>query len=370
MKIFALIGCLGLLFFPLACSKVYTLQPLSNSSTPTLTPTSTATIPICNGGMVTTLAGSGSAGNTNATGTAASFSGPYGICADSAGNVYVGDNGNDMIRKITPGGVVSTLAGGSQGAVNGIGTAASFSGPDGVAVDTAGNVYVADTGNCMIRKITPAGLVSTLAGAGSPGYINATGTAAAFYAPYGVAVDTSGNVYVADTYNLVIRKITPGGVVTTLAGSGFQGSVNATGTAASFNYPFDVAVDASGNVYVADTFNYLIREITPGGLVTTLAGTGGKGANNGPAATATFFDPRGVAVDSSDDVYVSDNGNNMVRVIVPGAGVFTLAGQLTAGAVNATGTAASFDLPEQIAVDPFCNVYVTDWENQLIRKIH
>jgi streptogramin lyase len=213
--------------------------------------------------VVTTLAGSGSAGSTNGTGTAASFNQPYGVAVDASGNVYVAEYAGSLIRKITSGGVVTTLAGsGSAGADNGTGTAASFYYPVGVAVDASGNVYVADAGNNLIRKITSGGVVTTLAGTGSAGADNGTGTAASFSNPIGVWVDASGNVYVADEYNNLIRKITSGGVVTTLAGSGSAGAGNGTGTAASFYSPTGVAVDTSGNVYVADANNNLIRKIT------------------------------------------------------------------------------------------------------------
>ncbi|MSU28557.1 MAG: hypothetical protein EXS27_11680, partial [Pedosphaera sp.] len=181
--------------------------------------------------------------------------------------VYVGDYFNDRIRKINPAGVVTTLAGSSRGSVNGTGTAAQFNQPHGVAVDGAGNVYVADSSNQRIRKITPAGVVTTLAGS-SGGFADGTGTAAQFANPYGVAVDGAGNVYVADQLNNRIRKITPAGEVTTLAG-GSQGFADGTGTAAQFANPFGVAVDGAGNVYVADELNHRIRKIiTSGGLPT------------------------------------------------------------------------------------------------------
>jgi len=217
--------------------------------------------------VVTTLAGSGSQGSANGTGTAASFAWPAGAAVDGSGNVYVADTFNHLIRKITSAGVVTTLAGtGSSGSANGTGTAASFNNPWGVAVDGSGNVYVADQSNHLIRKITAAGVVTTLAGTGSAGSANGTGTAASFNYHWGVAVDGSGNVYVGDSNNHLIRKITSAGVVTTLAGSGSSGSADGTGTAASFRYPTGVAVDGSGNVYVGDLGNHLIRKIT-----TTLA---------------------------------------------------------------------------------------------------
>ena len=217
----------------------------------------------------------GSRGSTDGTGSAARFFGPTGVAVDAAANVYVSDQLNHTIRKITPAAVVSTLAGlaGSPGSTDGTGSAARFFQPLGVAVDAAGNVYVADTNNQTIRKITPAGVVSTLAGlANSQGSTDGTGSAARFFAPTSVAVDAVGDVYVADDSNHTIRKITPAGVVSTLAGlAGSAGSADGTGSAARFFNPFGVAVDAAGNVYVADTGNNSIRKITPAGVVTTFA---------------------------------------------------------------------------------------------------
>ncbi|MBV5343629.1 putative Ig domain-containing protein, partial [bacterium] len=208
----------------------------------------------------------GTAGSTDGTGTAASFNYPSGLDVDAAGNIYVADYGNNKIRKITPAGVVSTFAGtGTSGSTDGAGTTAKFWAPSGVALDAAGNIYVADYVNHKIRKITPAGVVSTLAGTGTAGSTNGTGTAASFNYPSGLAVDAAGYVYVSDQHNLKIRKITPAGVVSTLAGSGTLGSTNGDLTTSRFNYPYGVAVDATGNVYVSDTDNRKIRKIAPFG---------------------------------------------------------------------------------------------------------
>jgi sugar lactone lactonase YvrE len=224
------------------------------------------------GGAVTTLAGlAGKWGSADGTGSAARFYQPFGVAVDSAGTVYVADTYNHTIRKVTPGGVVTTLAGNASivdqggfpigGYADGTGGAARFYRPNGVAVDSAGNVYVADTDNNTIRKVTPGGAVTTLAGlAGSPGTNDGTGSAAWFCNPCGVAVDSAANVYVADTGNSTIRKVTPGGAVTTLAGLGrSRGSVDGTGSGARFNTPTGVAVDSAANVYVADSWNYTIR---------------------------------------------------------------------------------------------------------------
>ena len=206
----------------------------------------------------------------------------------------------------TPIVTVSTLAGSTYGYTDGTGTSAQFNNPIGVAVDGAGNVYVADRYNHRIRKITTSGVVSTLAGSGTSGYADGTGTSAQFSNPTGVAVDGAGNVYVADQVNHRIRKITTSGVVSTLAGSGTSGYTDGTGTSAQFNYPTGVAVDGAGNVYVADQGNHRIRKITTSGVVSTLAGSGTSGYTDGTGTSAKFSYPTGVAVDGAGNVYVAD----------------------------------------------------------------
>jgi len=325
-------------------------------------------------GVVTTLAGSTTCGSPiDDTGAAARFDRPNGVAVDSAGNVYVADTYNCVIRKITPDGVVATLAGSTTCGpiVNGTGTAAQFDSPAGVAVDGAGNIYVADTGNNAIRKITPAGVVKTLAG-GSFGHANGTGSAAQFFAPSGVAVDGMGNIYVADTDNLTIRKITPGGVVTTPVGlAGNAGSADGTGSAARFNYPQGVAADNAGNIYVADTNNNNIRKITSGNVVSTLAGMGStSGSTDGTGSAARFNDPIGVAMDNAGNFYIADTENDTIRKITAAGVVSTLAGLAgQPGNINGTGSAARFNSPWAVAVDQAGNVYVADTGNLIIRKI-
>ena len=327
-------------------------------------------------GVVTTLAGlAGAAGSTDGTGSAAQFRNPQGVAVDSAGNVYVADTQNHTIRKITPGGGVTTLAGlaGSTGNTDANGSAARFYTPNSVAVDSTGNVYVADTSNEAIRKITPGGVVTTLAG-GTFGSADGTGSAAQFYFLQGVAVDANGIVYVADGYygaSGSIRKITPSGVVTTLAGLANEGgSTDGTGSAARFVSPYGVAVDSTGNLYVSDSYNCTIRKVTPGGDVSTLAGTAGLGSANGTGAAARFNGPTGMAVDSATNVYVADRNNHTIRKITPAGDVSTLAGLAgNSGNTDGTGSAARFYLPVGLAVDPAGNVYVADTQNGVIRKI-
>jgi sugar lactone lactonase YvrE len=276
-------------------------------------------------------------------GTAASFYSPQGVAVDSSGNVYVADTNNNKIRKCTSAGVVTTYA----VAIDGTGTGACFDAPGGVAVDASGNVYVADSGNNKIRKLTSAGVGTTLAGSGAYGGADGSGASASFKNPTGVAVDSSGNVYVADSGNNKIRKIDSSGVVSTFADS-----------TAGFNNPASVAVDSSGNVYVADSSNHKIRKIDSAGQVTTLAGSGSAGSADGSGTAAGFYYPRGVAVDSSGNVYVADTDSNKIRKIDSAGKVTTLAG-----------SEASFKNPTGVAVDSSGNVYVADTNNNRIRKI-
>ena len=335
---------------------------------------------------VSTLAGSGSfytdrfvfGGFADGPGTVAQFSTPVGMAIDGSGNVYVADPGNNRIRKITPEGTVTTLAGsGTAGFADGAATVAQFKGPEGVAVDGSGNVYVADTTNNRIRKVTSEGMVTTLAGSGLSGSFNGTGNAAFFAYPKGVALDAAGNVYVADTYTDEIRKVTASGVVTTLAGS-TQGYADGIGTAAKFNFPGSVTVDGAGNVYVADCKNNRIRKVTPEGTVTTLAGSGTAGFADGAATVAQFKGPFGVSVDGYGNVYVADSDNHRIRKVTPDGMVTTLAGGgggldiygvPIGGYADGSGTTAQFAYPFGIAVDGSGNVYVADSYNNRIRKV-
>lgn len=321
---------------------------------------------------ITTFAGQANV-ITGVDGTPGSFNNPYGVAIDAQKNVYVTDTLNNTIRKISPSGAVSTLAGsaGSPGSTNGTGAAARFNFPVGIAVDASGNVFVADSRNFTIRKITPAGEVSTYAGAPfQAGAADGAAASARFFLPYGVAVDGGGNVYVADGGNHTIRKIAPDGTVTTLAGTAqASGFANGSGSAARFNTPWGLSVDASNNVYVADSANNAIRRITPAGVVTTVAGSPSTpGTQDGAVAGARFDQPRGVAVDGAGNIYIADSGKSLLRQITPGGIVSTLAGTPgVVGEVNSVGAAARFYDPYGITADG-ATVYIADTSNNLIRR--
>jgi ATP-dependent protease HslVU (ClpYQ) peptidase subunit len=344
---------------------------------------------------VITLAGGNSSGttsgSTNGVGTAALFATPFGVVVDTSGAVIVSDQGNHKIRLMYPNRTVITLAGGNSsgttsGSSNGVGTAALFNWPRGVAVDTSGAVYVADRNNHKIRLIYPNRTVITLAGGSlsgtTGGSTNGVGTAALFTTPSCVAIDTSGAVFIADTGSHTIRLLFPNRTVITLAGGGLSGiisgSSNGVGTSALFNLPFGVAVDNWGNAIVADFNNHKIRIIYPNRTVITLAGgsaTGNMlGSNDGVGTAALFNDPQGVAIDTSGNVIVNDNAYHKIRLIYPNRTVITLAGGsssgTTSGSTNGVGTAALFANPSGITMDSSGAVIVTDYSNHKVRLIY
>ena len=316
---------------------------------------------------VTTLAG-GVGGSADGIGTSATFFQVAGVAVDPGGNIVVAAWGNSRIRSVTPGGVVSTLAGSASGYANGVGAAAQFFQPSGVAVDSSGNVYVADTNNHRIRKVTPGGAASMLAGSGTASFADGTGGAASFNWPRGVAVDAGGNVFVGDGLNHRVRRVTPGGAVTTFAG-GAAGFANGIGAAASFDRPYGIAVDALGNLYVADTNNDRIRKVTPGRAVSTLAGSGTASFADGTGAAASFRGPLGVAVDAGGNVFVADSGNHRLRRVTPVGVVTTLAGSGAAAFANGVGAAASFNAPNGVCVNAAGDIFVGDYENRRVRML-
>jgi DNA-binding beta-propeller fold protein YncE len=310
--------------------------------------------------LVTTLAGNGAAGHADGSTASARFNVPIGVAVDCAGNLYVADTHNHHIRKITPDGLVSTFCGNARhGCAGGPEASQRFNNPRGIAVDAVGSLYLADTFNHRIHKISPAGLVSILAGS-SRGYTDGPAGSARFNSPRGIAVDAEGSLYVADTRNHRIRKIALDGFVSTLAGNGWEDCADGPGASARFNHPNAVAVDGAGNVYVADTGNNRVRKITPDGRVSTLAGRSGP--------LTRFYGPYGVTVDAAGNVYVADTGNNCVRRITPGGRVSTLAGSCY-GYLDGPAVLARFRWPHGVAVDGAGNIYVADIGDHRIRKI-
>jgi sugar lactone lactonase YvrE len=268
--------------------------------------------------VVTTLAGTaGVTGSADGTGPAAQFNQPDGLTIDSGGDLYVADYGNDTIRMVTPAGVVTTLAGvaGLAGSANGAGSGALFTGPRAVAIDPAGNLYVSDGSN-TIRKIAPGAVVTTLAGtAGVTGSADGQGAAAQFNGPRGLRLDASGNLWVADRDNDLIRMISPAGVVTTVAGlAGAEGDADGTGSGARLGLPYGLVFDPAGNLYFSEEDGETVRMITPGGTVSTLAGLPySTGSADGAAEAARFSTPLGMAIDVAGNLYIADSDYSTIR---------------------------------------------------------
>lgn len=274
-----------------------------------------------NTNTVTTLAGSaGQSGSADGIGNAASFNEPLGICATPDGTAYVADTKNNKIRKVTLSGKVETIAGtGNYGSSNGAALSSTFGNPIGIEIDAAGNIYVADHLTNIIRKISANGFVSTVAGmAYIPGDADGTGTNAQFWRPYGLTIDHQGNILVADEWNHKIRKMTPQGVVTTLAGNGIQGLANGPASDAMFNYPWDVTLDDDGNVYVADGYNYVIRKIDTNGNVQALVGNPQVASYlDGQGSSAAFKGTTGLTWSAkTESIFVSDSYNHLIREVL------------------------------------------------------
>jgi serine/threonine protein kinase/sugar lactone lactonase YvrE len=357
-------------------SRLNHAQSPAASKPPTVTTNPVATPPApapATALVISTFAGQpGTKGYMDGPAAQAEFHLPNNVAVDHSGNVYVADTANDVIRKIMPNGMVTTLAGvsRSRGSADGQGANARFWAPFGIAVDAAGTVYVADTANNTIRKITTDGMVSTLAGlAAHPGTNDGNGFQARFRNPWGVAVDNSdGDVFVADMSNNTIRRITPAGEVNTFAGEpGMAGSVDGFGNDARFDNPFAVAVDSAGDVYVSDSANNAIRKITHR-VVTTLAGLPGNAGNtDGQGANARFWNPQGLAVDSVGNIYVADTGNNLIRKITPMGVATTIPEPSPDDAANSAG--AILNSPGGVAVDSSGNIYIADTNDHCIREV-
>jgi sugar lactone lactonase YvrE len=321
---------------------------------------------------VSTYAGSGSAGASDGTGTSASFTYPSALIIGGTGELFVGDFGNNLVRSINlANAAVTTIAGtGTAGLVNGPVTSAEFNGTANIAFDASGNLFVSDEENNVIREITTAGIVSTFAGTGVAGYLDGPAGTAQLNHPEGIVIDASGNLYVADLENNVIRKINIAtAIVSTFAGTGAAGLTNGAAASATFSEPYGMALDASGNLYVTDVLNNCIRKIdVSSGTVSTYAGTGAKGFTNGTASSATFYQPLGCTFDSGDNLYVSDTYNNVIRKITAAGTVSTFAGTGASGAADGSAAAATFNFPIGIVVYG-SSIYVADTHNNTIRKI-
>jgi PKD repeat protein/sugar lactone lactonase YvrE len=321
--------------------------------------------------LIRTIAGAGVAGNINALGTLARLNEPTGVCIDTAGNIYIADFANHSIRKVDPiTGQVTLLAGsGVAGYADGLGAAASFNSPTGLVCDIAGNVYVADQFNLRIRKITPAGLVTTFAGTGNVGTVNGPALNADFTFPCGITLDVNGNFYVADQYSHVIRKISNTGMVTVFAGTpNAPGFVNGADSNARFNTPTGLTVDLNGNVYVADNKNNCIRKITPAGFVSTFAGSGAAGYADGTGTNAAFTGPSAVFADALGNVYVSDKNNQRIRKIAANGMVSTVLGDGIYQGLTGNGIKGRVGNPYGLCLDKQGRLLVVETGFHILRR--
>ena len=353
-----------------------------NTLAPTAAPTVAPTSSFPSAMVITTIAGTGTAGSTGDGGSATSalLNAPFGIALDSNGdNVYIAEYGNQKIRMISSAGIITTIAGtGTAGSTGdgGPATSALLSSPRGVSVDSNGNVLIADTANNKIRKISTSGIITTIAGTGTAGSTGDGGraTSALLSVPFGIAVDTNGdNVYIADYGNQKIRMISTAGIITTIAGTGTAGSTGDGGraTSALLSGPRGVAVDTNGIVYVADGSNHKIRKISTAGIITTIAGTGTAGSvgDDGSATSALLNIPFGITVDTNNNLFIADYGNQKIRMISTAGIITTIVGAGTAGSTGDGGRATSALLsgPRGVLVDSYGIVYVSDGVNNKIR---
>lgn len=318
--------------------------------------------------IVSTFAGEGVSGSLEGPATTARFKNPEGVAIDMQGNLIITDRGNNRIRRISPQGDVSAIAGkDAAGFMDGLAGVAQFRLPWRSTVDAQGNIYVADRDNHRIRKIATDGKVSTYAGIGTAGFEDGDVATAKFNQPIDVVADLAGNLYVADNNNHRIRKISTDGKVTTVAGDGTGAFADGTGSGARFKNPSGIALDGAGNIWVADRLNHRIRKIAPDGVVTSVAGSGTSGFTDGAAASARFAEPYGIIVAHSGDILVADLGNTKIRRVKNGE-VSTIAGT-SSGFTDGPSVGAQFNQPTDLCVDADDNIYVADLGNHRIRVI-
>jgi len=333
-------------------------------------------------GTITTIAGTGESGFSGDGGpaVAAQLSRPSGVAVDNAGNLFIADRFNHRIRRVDPSGTITTIAGTGEGGFGGDGgpaAAAQLNSPNGVAVDSAGNLYIADINNHRIRRVHPSGVITTIAGTLSSGFSGDGGPAVAvrLSLPTGVAVDGTGNLFIAQSLNDRIRQVDPSGIITTIAGTRqkrFSGD-NGPATQARLHDPFGLAADNAGNLFIADSNNDRIRRVDPSGVVTTIAGTGERGysGDGGPAVAARLSRPAGVAVDGAGNLFIVDNWNHCVRRVTPFGTITTIAGTGAWGFSGDNGPAVSAQLayPQDVAVDGAGNLFIVDTRNHRIRRV-
>ena len=331
-------------------------------------------------GVITTVAGGNSAGPAGDGGLAtnAQLNSPWSVAVDGGGNIFIADHLNHRIRRVDNATRIITRVAGTTSGFGGDGgaaTSAKLDHPSGVAIDSAGNIFIADTWNNRIRRRDSTGVITSVAGTGTPGDGGAA-TSALLAAPFGIAVDALGNIFIADTYDHRIRRVDPIGVITTVAGTGAAGSGgdNGAATSAQLTNPFGVAVDAPGNVYIADTSNNRIRRVDTAGVITTVAGTGATGGagDNGPAIIAELHAPFGVAVDAVGNIFIADSLNHRIRRVAATTGVITTVagiGTPGGGGDNGVATSAELNLPNGVAIDTLGNIYIADTANHRIRRV-
>jgi sugar lactone lactonase YvrE len=333
--------------------------------------------------IIQTVAGNGTSAFSGDDGAAAtaSLSDPFGLAVDAVGNFYIADTSNHRVRKVDTSGMIATVAGnGKEGfsGDSGAATSATLNTPIGVAVDTAGNLYIADAFNNRIRKVSATGVITTVAGNGDARFSgdHAAATSASLSAPFGVAVDKAGNLYIADTSNQRVRKVDTSGMIATVAGNGTEGFSGDGGAAtrASLNFPTGVALDRAGNLFIIDQSNHRIRKVNTSGVITTVAGNGNPGfsGDHAAATSASLNLPIGTAVDTAGTLYIADTSNHRIRKVSADGTVTTVAGNGIGGFAGdgEAATRATLNSPGGVAVDSAGNLYIADSLNNRIRKLN